>query len=312
LRFYERAVAIEPTYALAHNGIAWVHLLQAAGHGAGAVQPRDAYARAKASVERALRFDPLCGDAHGTAAVIKVWMDYDWNGAEASFRRALDLNPGHALTLDTYALILSAQERFEEAIAVQQRARDLDPLAPVISSDLATSYVRASRLDDARREAERLIELDPTFPYGHSVLGWTLIFTGQFADGLDELRQAIALSPGNTIFLAQLGEALGLTGDSGQASQVLDQLERLARERYVAPYHFAYTYAGLGEHERAIDLLEQAVEERAGGVYGIKGSFLFTPLRQHARFRALLRRMNLDDRFRSSGPTIPTGSQAQR
>lgn len=307
LRFFERAVTIEPQYALAHNGIAWVYMLQAGGHGAGALRPSAAYARAKEAVDRALRFDSLCADAYSTTAFIKTWMDYDWTGADESFRRALDLDPGNAMTLDGYALLMSAQEQFDVAIDLQQHARDLDPLAPVIGSDLATSYVRAGRLDDAKRDAKRLIELDPAFPYGHSILGWAFIFNGEFARGLDELRHAITLSPGNTIFLAQLGEALGLTGERGQALSVLQQLDQMARQRYVAPYHFAYIYTGLGERERAIDLLEQAVDERAGGVYGIKGSFLFTPLREHVRFRALLRRMNLDDRFRSAGLAVRPG-----
>ena len=74
---------------------------------------------------------------------------------------------------------------------------------------------------------------------------------------------------------------------------MLLQLEELSRQRYVPPYHMAYVYTGLGEHDTAIDALEQAYEERAGGVYGIKGSFLFTTLRSHPRFKALLRKMNL-------------------
>ena len=73
-----------------------------------------------------------------------------------------------------------------------------------------------------------------------------------------------------------------------------DELEEMSRQRYVSPYHMAYVYTGLGEHDRAMDWLERAYEERAGSVYGIKGSFLFTPLRAHPRFRALLGKMNLD------------------
>ena len=73
------------------------------------------------------------------------------------------------------------------------------------------------------------------------------------------------------------------------------RLEALSRERYVSPYHLAYVHAGLGEDEAAMDRLERAYEERAGGVYGVKGSFLFTSLRDHPRFRTLLRRMNLAD-----------------
>jgi len=84
-----------------------------------------------------------------------------------------------------------------------------------------------------------------------------------------------------------------MAGETARAHGVLARLHDMAEQRYVMPSHFAYVCTGLGEHEKAIDLFEVAVEERAGGAYGIKGSFLFTPLRPHPRFRALLRRINL-------------------
>jgi len=113
-------------------------------------------------------------------------------------------------------------------------------------------------------------------------------------EGLAQLEQAVRLAPGNTLYLAQLGEAYGLVGKPGKAREVLGQLDELSGQRYVSPYHLAYVYTGLGEQERAVDLLERAYEERAGGLYGVKGSFLFTTLRSHPRFKALLRKMNLD------------------
>ena len=116
---------------------------------------------------------------------------------------------------------------------------------------------------------------------------------GRPEDGLSELKLAAELVPGNTLYLAQLGQAYGLTGKTDQAREVLARLDRMARERYVSPYHLAYVPVGLGDQERAIDLLERAYEERAGSVYGVKGSFLFAGLRSHPRFQALLRKMNL-------------------
>lgn len=92
---------------------------------------------------------------------------------------------------------------------------------------------------------------------------------------------------------AQLGQAYAMTGDPEKAREVLDQLHRLGSEQYVSPYHFAYVYTGLGEQDAAIDWLERAYGQRAGALYGIKGSFLFTSLREHPRFVALLRKMNL-------------------
>ena len=93
--------------------------------------------------------------------------------------------------------------------------------------------------------------------------------------------------------MGQLGQAYGLAGELAKARDVLQQLEVLSRQRYVSPYHLAYVYVGLGEQDTAIDWLERAYVERAGAVYGIKGSFLFTSLRSHPRFTALLKKMNL-------------------
>ena len=198
------------------------------------------------------------------------------------------------MTHDTYGLMLSALERYEEAIATQKRAQELDPLMAVHSSDLASTLLRAGRYDEALQQAKRLIELEPDFPMGHSTLGWAYLKKGRRDEGLAELEKAVSLSPGNTILLAQLGQAYALAGKVGEAREVLQQLEELSRQRYVSPYHMAYVYTGLAEQDKAIDWLEQAYEERAGGVYGIKGSFLFTTLRSHPRFTALLRKMNLD------------------
>jgi len=71
------------------------------------------------------------------------------------------------------------------------------------------------------------------------------------------------------------------------------KLEERSESSFVSPYTFAYVYTGLGQADRAIDLLERAVRERTGAAYGIKGSFLFAPLRTHPRFQALLREMRL-------------------
>ena len=82
-------------------------------------------------------------------------------------------------------------------------------------------------------------------------------------------------------------------GNTNRALEIFEELEEQSRKGYVSPYHMAYVCTGLGQQDRAMDCLERAFEQRAGAVYGIKGSFLFAPLRGHPRFEALLRRMHL-------------------
>ena len=172
-----------------------------------------------------------------------------------------------------------------------QRARELDPL--VIRSDFANEMMRAGRTQEALAEAERALALDASYPRLHTVFGWACMALGRTAEGLAALERAVELSPDSTLFLAQLGQARGQTGDVAGARAILGELEVLAETQYVAAYHLAHVHTGLGERDAALDCLERAFEQRSGAIYGIKGSYLFASLRDHPRFQALLRRMNL-------------------
>ena len=137
------------------------------------------------------------------------------------------------------------------------------------------------------------MELDPAHDRALATLGWAQFKMGHTDEGLATLERAVAVAPDNTQWLAQLGQAYALAGRAERARDVLRQLEHRARTSYISPYLLAFVHTGLGEHERALDLLERALAERTGAVYGIKGSFLFAPLRGHPRFQALLKQINL-------------------
>jgi TolB-like protein/tRNA A-37 threonylcarbamoyl transferase component Bud32 len=288
ITYFERAIALDPGYALAHAGLAMAYTELGE---VGALRPGDAYPLAKAAAARALELDDELGDAHCTAGFVRFVYDFDWTGAEAEFRRALELSPSNADAYDLYGRMCSAVERYDEAIAYQRRAQELDPLAHRF--DLATALLRAGRNEEAVKAAANAVEIYPRFARGHATYGWACLATGREEEGLAALERAAAMAPSETQWLAQLGQAYGRTGHHGKAREILAGLEERARSGFVAPNHLAYVYTGLGEHERAIDCLERAFEERAGAIYGIKGSFLFAPLRSHPRFAALLRKMNL-------------------
>ena len=288
IEYFEQAIDRDPSYALAYVGAALAYVELGEG---GALQPGEAYARANQAVATALELDAELAEAHATLAYLKFVGDYDWARAEREFKRALELNPSSADTYDYYGRMLSSLERHDEALALLKRAQELDPLAHRL--DLATELLRAGRYEEALRSARLGSDLDPQYARGHATLGWAYLKKGMCDEGLAELEQAVTLAPGNTNWLGQLGQAYGLAGELAKARDVLQQLEVLSRQRYVSPYHLAYVYVGLGEQDTAIDWLERAYVERAGAVYGIKGSFLFTALRSHPRFTALLKKMNL-------------------
>jgi tetratricopeptide (TPR) repeat protein len=190
-----------------------------------------------------------------------------------------------------YGRLCSSLGRFDDAIPLIARAQELDPLAHRL--DMATVLLRAGRYDEAVASARSATELDPAGDRAQATLGWALFLGGSTDEGIAHLRRAVVNSANTTSWLGQLGEALGLAGRTDEAHDVLRQLEERSQASFVSPYTFAYVYTGLGEADRAIDLLERAVRERTGAAYGIKGSFLFAPLRTHPRFQALLREMRL-------------------
>jgi serine/threonine protein kinase/tetratricopeptide (TPR) repeat protein len=291
IAYFGEAVAADPGYAMAHVGAALAYAELAAGQGGGMVRPDYAYHQGIEAVSTALRLDPDLGEAHAVLGLLRMVHDFDWAGAEAEFKLALELSPGAADVYDHYGWLCGAVERYDEALALVQRAQELDPLTH--RADVAATLLRAGRNEEALQAALRAIEFDPEYGRARSTLGWAYLKLGMTDQGVAELEYAVRLAPGHSLYLGQLGEAYGLVGKTEQAREVLRQLEETARERYVSPYHLAYVYTGLGEHEAAVACLERAYEERAGGVYGIKGSFLFTPLRGEPGFRRLLEKMNL-------------------
>ncbi len=291
IEYFRQAIAVDPDYALAHTGVALAYAELAAGATGGLLKPDLAFQQAMEAVNKALALDGQLGEAHSVLALLKFTHDFEWAGAEAEFKLALQLNPGAADIHDHYGWLCGAQERWDEALALGKRAQELDPLVHRV--DVATTLLRAGRYQEALEAALRCVEFEPDFPRGRSTLGWAYLKSGMPDQGLPELEQAVALAPDVTMYRAQLGQAYAMTGKTANAREVLRQLEQLSQERYVSPYHMAYVYTGLGEADQAMDFLERAYEERAGYVHGIKGSFLFTSLHSHPRFQALLRKMNL-------------------
>ena len=288
IEFFDKAIARDPSFALAHanKSIAYTELAEV-----GAVSPDLAYERAAEASREALRLDPELGVAHCTLAYLKSAHEFDWKAAEEGFKKAIELNPSGADAYVLYGRMLAGLGRFDEAIAAQERAHELDPLAHRM--DRITTRLRAGRFEEAIKPAEDAVEFEPAYDRARSTLGWAYFLNGDQSAGIAELERAVACSPGNTLWLGQLGQAYALAGDEAKARSIVEKLEEYARDKFVSPYHFAYVYTGLGDSERALDYLEQAVIARTGPTYAIKSSFLLTSLHNHPRFQALLKEMKL-------------------
>jgi len=288
ITYFERAIERDGRYALAYAAIAKAYIELGE---TGLLSPDEAYPRAKAAAAQALALDGELADAHCTVGYGKMVYEFDWTGAEAEYRRALELSPNNSDAYDLYGRLCASLERHEEAVAMYRRAQELDPLAHRV--DVASGLLRAGRYEEALAAARQAVEVDRGHARAHSTLGWALLRMQRPAEGLAELERAVALAPGATMWLAQLGEAYAQAGEVDRARDILKRLIEQSRTTYVTPYHMAYIYTGLGQHDEAVNCLEQAYQQRAGAIYGLKGSFLFTELHPHPRFQALLRSMHL-------------------
>jgi tetratricopeptide (TPR) repeat protein len=288
---FREAITLDPGYAAAHAGMAAAHASLATS--ATALDAREARALAEAGARRALELDPRLADGHATLAAVRCRLDWAWTECERALRTALALDPNHATAHHLLGEYLVQRGRFAEADAELEKARTVDPLSPAIATHVGIARMYAGRHDDAVRAAEQALEIDPRFLLAHRIKGMALVHAGRTADGVGVLRQAHALDPESPRAASDLGYALGRAGRTGEARAVLADLVTLSRARPVSPYDFAIVHAGLDDRDAALQWLEKARAERAGGLRWLKVEPIFARLRGDRRFEELLRQVGM-------------------
>jgi len=282
------AIALDPTFAAAHAALADVHVAFGAY---GVVRPKEAFAQAETSARRALELDPNLGDAHRTLGFVRMYY-WDWPGADAAFGCAIAAAPGAAETHCHYALYLIVRGRYAEAVASAEHARSLDPLSPMIGNDRALALWTAHRYAEAMETYRQTLELEPDFVESRRGLGLLHAFLGDFNAALPELERAVTLTR-DVQTLACLGYGLALAGREREARAILAELDATDHGRYVESYAHSLVHLGLGDHDRALECLERACDERSWQVVWLGSWPLFDPLRSTPRFRTLMARVGL-------------------
>jgi TolB-like protein/Flp pilus assembly protein TadD len=278
-----RAVEIDPAEPLACTGLAEGYVTL--GHG-GAEQP-DAFPRAKAAAEQALKLDPDRAEAVGILADVALYYEWDWAKAERLFKRALELNPSLAMTHYHYAWYLALFDRLDEAIAEHKRARDLDPLRALHTGWLGQLYNRAGRYDEAIAEARKALELSPGFWPSYMVLSRAYSGQGMHDEAIAAAKRLVELNP--TAGAAQLTLAYGR---AGRREQALTTASRLAGAR--GGLIVTRARLAVGDTEGALRGLEAAFQARSSTLPWIRvHDGELDALRDEPRFQDLLRRMNL-------------------
>ena len=290
IEYFNRAIEIDPSYALAYSGLADAYGLLPNYN---AASPAEAIPKAKAAARKAVELDDSLAEAHTSLATVLI--AYDWNVPESTkeFKRAIELNPNYATAHHWYSDgPLAATGRFDEAIAEMKRAQELDPLSLIINAEMGSIYYYARQYDKAIEQLRKTIEMDQSFYYARWNLGQAYEMKGMYPQALAEYETAMRLGndPG---LLGLIGHAHAMSGKREEAMKDLDQLKDISRQRYIPPYSFAQVYAALGDKDEAFKWLEKAYQDRDPGILLIKIDPMFDSLHSDPRFNDLVRRMGL-------------------
>jgi serine/threonine-protein kinase len=282
---FEEAVRLDPGHAPAQAGLARAYYFLAFF---GEMPPSLALAGMRRAAEAALERDSLLAEAHGQLALVKMLQEWDWDGAEHHFRRALELSPGNAQIRHDYAHFLLAQGRQAESVIQTREAVALDPVNPMLISCLGWHALFDSRHGEAERFAREANSLMPDH-WAYVIMGWALMGQGKSDLALQSFREAHRLA-GTAFTQAALGYGLAATGHRSEARQVLATLLRRVEKEYVSPYDIATVYAGLGDADGAYRWLRRAAEERSTFIVHLGWDSRFDGIRDDQRLADLMSR----------------------
>src|SRR5215467_5212154 len=288
IEYFQQAIRIDPSYAQAYAGLAHAYFELEIWGGLGLGKAAD---QIHVNTLKALELDANLAEAHVLLARIHFQSDWDWLGAEAEFKRAIELNPNLANAYVFYAYFLQALSRHAEALAAAHRAVELDPLSAPNICDEGRIMYRARQYESAVARFQRALELDPSYvpALGRMVDAYEQL--GKHAEALayaERLRQ-----PADGIDRPYLLYLAGIYARMGKRGEAMETVATTEKEGSPYDAHaLAVIYCALGDHDRAIASLERGVQAHT------LMPFVFVdppldPLRSDPRFKQLCRRVGL-------------------
>jgi serine/threonine protein kinase/Tfp pilus assembly protein PilF len=295
IEYFKKAVELDPEYALAYSGIADAYVLLPVEW---ATPPREAYPKAQEYAQKALAIDDKLAEAYSCLAAIKREFEYDWSGAERYYKRAIELNPNYATAHQWYAEFLTSMGRFDEALDEIHKAQMLDPLSPIISTVEILVLYHARQYDRALESAQKVLELDPNFGPPHI---WSAFIYKQkqnydayFSENLILENLLKDVNPKSIEMWEQAYDIFKSSGIEDAARYLIKSLKIQSEYTYIPTAWFITHYSTLEDKEQVMDLLEKCYQERSWPIFLLKVTPVVDFVRSEPRFKALLKKVNLD------------------
>lgn len=290
--YFQRAIDLDPSYPVAHAGLASYYARAAAN---GAMPPSDGWPKCEAEVNKALALDDTLAEAYNPRASFHLYYQRDWPAAERDFRRGAALNPNFAELRVHYALSLAIFGRTREALAEIERAVELEPASIRSNLTWARILFAAGKEDAAIAQLRNTTELAPGNPKTHEWLGYFYEKKRMEREAKAESVKALTFghAADEAAVLEQTYNSSGF--DAAMRAVAQRQLEKSnqqrARGEYVPAAEYALNYLRLGDKEQALGWLGKALEERNWFVYELRLDPRFEPLRSDVRFERLLKKV---------------------
>lgn len=288
LDYYQQAIALDPSFALSYVELASCYSYLG---GNSLMDPKQANAKAKTAVQKALELDETLADAHAALAAIKL-DEWEWDAAGAEFRRSIDINPSLASARKLYANYLSVLGRHEDALREVRLSRQLDPLDLKAGQAEGIILYLARRYEEAIRNDLEAIKADPKDSFTYEMLGYAYAMNEEFQQAIENYNTSIKLGGESSRVNCYLGYALAMAGRKAEALALLNKIK--SSKEYVSPGELAALYAGLGDKENAFAMLEKAFNERDLQMQYILVEPHYDPLRSDPRYAELIRRVGLN------------------
>jgi serine/threonine-protein kinase len=289
IEYFNQAIAIDPTYALAYAGLSDLYIAQAHVF----VPPKEGYAKAKWASEKAAQLDDTLAEAHEALGSVKLYSDWDFPAAEREFKRAIELNPNYSLAHSNLSCKFKALRRYPEEIAEARRGQELDPLSAFANMELGEAFYHARRYDEAIVQIKKTLELDPQFFVTYHVGARTYEQKKMYAEAIAACQEWLKNFPDDPNALASLAHVYATMGKRREAEDIIRKLLEISKQRYFSPYWIAVVYAGLGDNDQAFQYFEKAFEDRYFLMIWINSDPRFDNIRSDPRFADLVRRVGL-------------------
>lgn len=291
VEFFEKAIVEDSQFSLAHSGLSDAYGLLAHY---GVLGPADVWSKAASAAATAVMLDGHSAEAHTSMAHARATQDWDFEGAETLFARALQLNPRYSTARHWYAMsCLVPMGRLDDALEQIQMAQALDPVSAIIARDVAVILYYRRDFDTALDQCDHAIELNPHFAPAYLTLGLVQEHRKEIDEAAAACRRAVDLAPHSLRMQSALARVMALSGKPERATETLRMLEQLSASRYVSPVEFMTTALASGDREGGFRWLAKACDERCFEMIALNADPRYDSIRTDRRFAQAVARVGL-------------------